>query len=139
MASIKVGPCTVTLDVHGYKPDKAIRTVLSILEDAHLNGFTQVTVIHGARDVRHAPLSGRGGIKWQLREMLDAGRFDQWVERGTPTYDPNDLADSLLAVIHEKPSADGVDIQFWLRKPVSPRQPNIWRPIPEDDFKVKTV
>jgi hypothetical protein len=69
------------LDLHGYDVATAIDVTLLTLKEAYENGYRQVDVLHGSRDVVHPvdPGEGRGGIKWELRRMIDRGQFDTWV------------------------------------------------------------
>ncbi|MFY9614399.1 MAG: hypothetical protein WAT58_03275 [Candidatus Dormiibacterota bacterium] len=69
------------LDLHGYDVATAVDIALRVVREAYDNGYLEVEVLHGARDVVDPvhPGEGRGGIKWELRRMLDRGQFDAWV------------------------------------------------------------
>lgn len=69
------------VDLHGYDVLTAVDVTLLTLREAYANGCRVVEVSHGARDVVQpvAAGEGRGGIKWELRRMLDRGQFDEYV------------------------------------------------------------
>lgn len=70
-----------SLDLHGYDIVTAIDVTVTTLREAYENGYQSVDVRHGSRDVVDPvqPGEGRGGIKWELRRMIDRGQFDTWV------------------------------------------------------------
>ena len=65
------------LDLHGYDVATAVDLVLLTIREAYENGYQGVEAIHGAGDVVDPvhPGEGRGGIKWELRRMVDHGAF----------------------------------------------------------------
>jgi hypothetical protein len=71
-----------TIDPHGYPVWEAVELATARIKKAWEQGKTQITLIHGAPDVRHwthAFVLGRGGIKWQLRGHLGRGEWKQYV------------------------------------------------------------
>jgi hypothetical protein len=70
------------LDLHGYDVATAVDLTVLTLREAYQNGYRQVDVLHGSRGVVHPvdPGEGRGGIKWELRRMIDRGQFDAWAD-----------------------------------------------------------
>ena len=69
------------LNLHGYDVATAVDLTVRTVREAYDNGYPLVEVLHGARDVVDPvhPGEGRGGIKWELRRMIDRGQFDAWV------------------------------------------------------------
>lgn len=68
-------------DLHGFDRKTALDFALLRVREAYLNGYETIELVHGAADV-HSPVEeGRGGIKWELREMLDHGIFDPYCVR----------------------------------------------------------
>ena len=69
------------LNLHGYDVATAVDLTVRTVREAYDNGYPLVEVLHGARDVVDPvhPGEGRGGIKWELRRMVDRGQFDTWV------------------------------------------------------------
>jgi len=69
------------LDLHGYDLHTAIDLARDCAASAWEHGFVRLTVLHGARqattpaDVQN---SGRGAIKWAVRQALDDGEFNDW-------------------------------------------------------------
>jgi hypothetical protein len=70
------------LDLHGYDVVTAVDIALLAVREGYENGYLAVEVVHGARDVVDAVGAGegRGGIKWELRRMVERGQFSQWAE-----------------------------------------------------------
>ena len=70
------------LDLHGYDVLTAVDLTLTTVREAFENGYAEVDVRHGARDVVDPvePGEGRGGIKWELRRMIRGGHFDTWTD-----------------------------------------------------------
>jgi hypothetical protein len=68
------------LDLHGYDVVTAIDIAVVTVREAYDNGYLAVEVLHGARDVVEPVQAGegRGGIKWELRRMVDRGQFQAW-------------------------------------------------------------
>jgi len=54
---------------------------LARVEDAYRNGYDEIELLHGAGDVHEPVEDDRGRIKWELRRLHDAGRFDAWADR----------------------------------------------------------
>ena len=91
----------LTVDLHGYDVMSALDLAVRSVEDAYRNGYQEIELLHGAGDV-HAPVEvGRGRIKWELRHLHDAGRFDLWIER--PRSWPKTT--SLVLKLRANPSA----------------------------------
>ena len=69
------------VDVHGYDVLSAVEVASVAIREAYENGYPEVEIVHGARDVTShvAAGDGRGAIKWELRAMLDRGEFNSWV------------------------------------------------------------
>ncbi|HEX8959426.1 MAG TPA: hypothetical protein VF770_06350 [Solirubrobacterales bacterium] len=74
-------PRTLTVDLHGHDVLTAVDFAMRRVAEAYGNGFDSVELIHGAADVEEPVDSGRGRIKWELRRLFEAGRFDGWVDR----------------------------------------------------------
>src|SRR5579859_4009691 len=68
-------------DLHGFDRRTAIRFALTRAREAQLNGYESIEFIHGAADVARPSAEGRGGIKWDLRAMLERGEFDAYCIR----------------------------------------------------------
>ena len=71
-----------TLDLHGYPVRQALEIAEEKVKEAWAKGWEEVTLIHGAPDIRHwqtASIFGRGGIKWGLRGLLAQGEWNQYV------------------------------------------------------------
>ncbi|MHB8509328.1 MAG: hypothetical protein ACYDGR_11865 [Candidatus Dormibacteria bacterium] len=68
------------LDLHGYDVLTATELANLTVREAYQNGYQAVELLHGAADVVEPVKGGegRGGIKWELRRMLDEGRFDEF-------------------------------------------------------------
>jgi hypothetical protein len=66
------------IDLHGYDVVGAAGYALTAVREAHANGYQFVELLHGAADVTEPVEAGegRGGIKWELRRMLERGAFD---------------------------------------------------------------
>jgi hypothetical protein len=75
------GPRTHRVDLHGYDVLTAVDLARLSVSEAYLNGYSYVELLHGAADVTEPVAAGagaRGGIKWELRRMLERGEFDSW-------------------------------------------------------------
>jgi len=66
------------VDLHGYDVLSAAEYARAAVRDGYDNGYQFVELLHGAADVTEpvAAGEGRGGIKWELRRMLEQGQFD---------------------------------------------------------------
>ncbi|TMD08915.1 MAG: hypothetical protein E6J02_03765 [Chloroflexi bacterium] len=71
----------VRVDLHGYDVKTATDLAFDKVREAYRNGYERVELLHGAADVSEPVESGRGRIKWELREMVRRGEFDAFVER----------------------------------------------------------
>ncbi len=71
----------VTVDLHGFDVLSAVDAAVARIEDAYRNGYEEIELVHGAADVQGPVDEGRGRIKWELRRLYEAGRFDAWVDR----------------------------------------------------------
>ena len=67
--------------MHGFDTRTAVQFAMTRISEAYKNGFDEIELMHGAADVRQRPVEGRGKIKWALRDLLDSGRLDPWVNR----------------------------------------------------------
>ncbi|HEV2952676.1 MAG TPA: hypothetical protein VG015_01120 [Candidatus Dormibacteraeota bacterium] len=72
---------TRTEDLHGYDRLTAVDLALVRVREAYLNGYAEIELIHGSANVTAPPAGKRGGIKWELRQMLEEGSFDGYCER----------------------------------------------------------
>jgi hypothetical protein len=68
-------------DLHGYDVMTAIDFAVTRAEEGWANGYDEIEFLHGAANVQEPVEDGRGRIKWGLRELLDSGRLDRWVNR----------------------------------------------------------
>ncbi len=68
------------VDLHGYDVLSATDVAMVALREAYANGYQHLELLHGAADVVDPVEAGggRGGIKWELRRMLDRGQFDAY-------------------------------------------------------------
>jgi hypothetical protein len=66
------------VDLHGYDVLAATEYALTAVAEGYENGYQFVELLHGAADVTEPVEAGggRGGIKWELRRMLERGQFD---------------------------------------------------------------
>ena len=71
----------LTVDLHGFDVLSAVDAAVAKVEDAYRNGYDEIELLHGAADVQTPVEAGRGRIKWELRRLYEAGRFDGWVDR----------------------------------------------------------
>lgn len=71
----------LTVDLHGFDVLSAVDAAVAKVEDAYRNGYDEIELLHGAADVQVPVEEGRGRIKWELRRLFEAGRFDGWVDR----------------------------------------------------------
>ena len=69
---------TLTVDLHGYDVLSALDLAVRRVAEAHANGYESVELLHGAADVAEPVTTGRGRIKWELRQMARQGAFDRW-------------------------------------------------------------
>lgn len=75
MVWLKDSPSTgeATVDLHGYSVDTAIAVADRLLKEAYRQGYSSVTFIHGAAGTRSSfqlLRTGRGSIKWALRDLM---------------------------------------------------------------------
>jgi hypothetical protein len=68
-------------DLHGLDVLTAVRFAFTRVREAYDNGYDEIEFQHGAADVRDRVTSGRGRIKWELRDLLESGRLDRWARR----------------------------------------------------------
>jgi hypothetical protein len=72
----------MVVDLHGYRVCEALEVADNAIQEAFDKGLPEITLIHGAPDVRckeHALILGRGGIKWELRSRLAQGYYMDFV------------------------------------------------------------
>ena len=63
----------VTVDLHGYSADTALAVADRVLKDAYQQGYSSITLIHGAVDTFSTSQSlrtGRGSIKWGIKDLI---------------------------------------------------------------------
>ena len=70
-----------TEDLHGFDAMTAIDFAITLAKEGWENGYDEIELVHGAADVQHPVENGRGRIKWGLRELLDSGQLDHWINR----------------------------------------------------------
>ena len=90
------------LDLHGFDVLTACDTALLFTREAYANGYHQIELVHGARDVVEPVQGGegqRGGIKWELRRMLDHGQFDAFCRR----QDSHAMEGSIVLALRANP------------------------------------
>lgn len=68
------------VDLHGHDVLTAVNLALRRVAEAQENGYQAVELVHGAADVEEPQDDGRGRIKWELRRIAAAGRFDRWAD-----------------------------------------------------------
>jgi hypothetical protein len=69
-------------DLHGFDVLTAVDFAMLRVREAYENGYDEIEFLHGAAGVEERPaMEGRGRIKWELRTLLDSGRFDRWASR----------------------------------------------------------
>jgi hypothetical protein len=71
---------TVRVDMHGHDVLTALDLAIRRVAEAQRNGYHSVELVHGAADVEEPVEEGRGRIKWELRRMASAGRFNHWID-----------------------------------------------------------
>jgi hypothetical protein len=69
-------------DLHGFDTRTALQFVVTRVAEAYRNGYDEIEFTHGAAAVRERPATGRGQIKWALRDLLESGRLDEWSRPG---------------------------------------------------------
>ena len=72
---------TLRVDLHGHDVVTALELSAIRVREAQTNGWEAVELVHGAADVEKPVPEGRGRIKWELRSMVERGRFDRWIDR----------------------------------------------------------
>jgi hypothetical protein len=50
--------------------------------EAYGFGYESIELVHGAGDVAEPVEEGRGRIKWALRQMVERGELDRFIDRG---------------------------------------------------------
>ena len=63
----------VTVDLHGYSVDTALAVADRVLKDAYQQGYSSITIIHGAAGTFSTSQSlrtGRGSIKWGIKDLI---------------------------------------------------------------------
>ena len=75
-------PRSRRVDLHGYDVLTAVDFALEQTAEAYANGYASIELLHGAADVTQpvAAGEGRGGIKWELRRMLERGQFNTYTQ-----------------------------------------------------------
>jgi len=91
----------ITVDLHGFDVLAAVDAAVARIEDAFRNGYDEIELLHGAADVQEPVEEGRGRIKWELRRLYEAGRFDGWIDRSHSWP----RASSLVLKLRPNPSA----------------------------------
>lgn len=71
---------TVRVDLHGHDVLTAVDLAVRRVAEAQRNGYQAVELVHGASDIEEPVNEGRGRIKWELRRLATAGRFNQWID-----------------------------------------------------------
>ncbi len=68
------------MDLHGHDVLTAVDLASLRIREAFDNGYEAVELLHGAADVTEPVESGRGRIKWALRERVEEGGFDGYIQ-----------------------------------------------------------
>lgn len=92
---------TLSVDLHGHDVLTAVDLAALRVREAYDNGYEAVELVHGAADVSEPVESGRGRIKWALRQRVEEGRFDGYIERGRTWL----KAGSILLYLKRNPRA----------------------------------
>ncbi len=103
---------TVEIDLHRYSTGNAIKVSREKIREAYDHGFMNVTLIHGAANIRNK--KDGGSIKFKLRSMLRSGELDKWVDR----RDSRVSDESMKLKILKNPAPLDVD----------------WKEIPPEDY-----
>ncbi|GAC1658743.1 MAG: hypothetical protein NVS9B1_19340 [Candidatus Dormibacteraceae bacterium] len=72
---------TQKVDLHGHDVLSALDLAALRVREAYENGYGAVELMHGAGDVAEPVESGRGRIKWALRQEVAEGRLDGYIQR----------------------------------------------------------
>jgi hypothetical protein len=73
---------TLPLDLHGHDVLTALDLTRQRVSEAYQNGYQAVEIQHGAGDVTAPVETGRGRIKWALRQIVEDGELDGYIDRG---------------------------------------------------------
>ena len=71
------------LDLHEYATGTALGAMWAKIEEAWLNGWVSITVIHGApyaETIQAAMALDRGSIKFAIKDLLESGEFNRFVD-----------------------------------------------------------
>jgi len=111
MASLHIDPEAkhVGVDLHGFSVATAMDVAEQLIRQAWENGFTSITLVHGAGTSLHhmsAMYTGYGGIKWSLRSRLYQGDWMEYAyNRRSRQHDINDTAMTLRLRPNPNPQA----------------------------------
>lgn len=72
---------TLKVDLHGHDVLTAVDLAALRVREAFDNGYEAVELLHGAADVAEPVETGRGRIKWALRQVVEDGSYDGYIER----------------------------------------------------------
>ena len=75
---------TRTVDLHGHDVLTALDLAEQRVREAYANGYEAIELLHGAGDVAEPVESGRGRIKWALRQMVEDGSLRRRWYPGLP-------------------------------------------------------
>lgn len=92
---------TRTVDLHGHDVLTALDLAEQRVREAYANGYEAIELLHGAGDVAEPVESGRGRIKWALRQMVEDGSLDGYIDRGRTWL----KAGSIVLVLKRNPKA----------------------------------
>lgn len=73
----------VKVDLHCLRTVTATAVVRTKIREAWECGCGVITFMHGAPDVSEwdHKTGQRGSIKWNIRKLIEAGEFDEWIKR----------------------------------------------------------
>jgi len=92
---------TRTVDLPGHDVLTALDLAEQRVREAYANGYEAIELLHGAGDVAEPVESGRGRIKWALRQMVEDGSLDGYIDRGRTWL----KAGSIVLVLKRNPKA----------------------------------
>jgi hypothetical protein len=92
---------SLSVDLHGHDVLTAVDFAVRRVAEAYGNGYESVELVHGAADVEEPVETGRGRIKWELRQAARSGVFNRWVDPSR-TWEK---ASSLVLSIRANPKA----------------------------------
>jgi len=95
------GVRTLSVDLHGHDVLTAVGLAEHRVREAYSNGYEAVELLHGAGDVTEPVETGRGRIKWALRQVVEEGRLDGYIERGRTWF----KAGSIVLYLKKNPKA----------------------------------